>query len=165
MLALRARNLVGALAANRAGQTGHQPLLARRSSVYPVLFRTAMCAARAAEPVSFMTVEEGDDLIVSFAIDHDSPGEVVSVILMRTPKYEHLLEEHERGANVSHELHPESDEDRLRRVSFRGDLVDIEGTSGTYLLDVSRVDAAELRMARRVLQRMNYDGRFQLDFE
>lgn len=71
----------------------------------------------------------------------------------------------ERGVNVSHELYPETDDDRLRRLSFRGGLVDIEGTSRTYLLDVSRVDAAELRIARRVLTRMNYDGRFQLDLE
>lgn len=124
-----------------------------------------MSSARAAEPVSFMTIEEGDDLIVSFAIDYEGAGEVVSVILLRTPKYEHLLAEHERGVNVSHELYPETDDDRLRRLSFRGGLVDIEGTSRTYLLDVSRVDAAELRMARRVLTRMNYDGRFQLDLE
>jgi hypothetical protein len=39
---------------------------------------------RRPEPVSFMTNESGDDLIVAFAIDQEFPGEVLSLILMRT---------------------------------------------------------------------------------
>jgi len=57
----------------------------------------------------------GDDLIVSFAVDDETPGEVLSVILVRTPKFEHLLEPAERGVRVSHERYPDADDEYLRR--------------------------------------------------
>ena len=63
------------------------------------------------ERVSFITVETGDDLILTFAVQcHDDASEIESLILMRTPKYESFLEEHERGVGVSFERH-EDDED------------------------------------------------------
>jgi hypothetical protein len=94
------------------------------------------------EQVGFLTVESGTDLIVSFAIDGDEPGEVLSLTLLRTPKYEVLLAPEERGVRVSHERYPDHDEDYLRRIRLTGGLVEVE-TSGTrYWLDVSRVDPA-----------------------
>jgi hypothetical protein len=63
-----------------------------------------MTARRQCEAVSFITTEDSDDLIVSFALEDDEPGEVVSLILLRTPKYESLLPENERGVSVSHEM-------------------------------------------------------------
>lgn len=51
------------------------------------------------ESVSFITTEEGDDLIVSFAIENPEPGDVKSLILLRTLKYEFAFEEDERGVN------------------------------------------------------------------
>jgi len=42
-------------------------------------------------------------------------------------------------------------------------LLSIETTSALYDLDVSQVDRVELRNARRVLKRMNFDRRFVLD--
>ena len=103
--------------------------------------------------VSFITVEEGDDLIVSFAIADEEPDEIVSLILLRTPKYEGILPADERGVSVSHESFPDDDdEDRLRRVSVAGSVVRIETTGARYDLDVSRVDPHELRAARRILK-------------
>ncbi|MEA3090591.1 MAG: hypothetical protein QOJ04_1933, partial [Caballeronia sp.] len=44
------------------------------------------------ETVAFISTENGDDLIVSFAvIDPADPTEIESLTLLRTPKYEHLL--------------------------------------------------------------------------
>ena len=37
--------------------------------------------------VSFLTLQDGVDLIVSFAIADEEPGEIISLILVRTPKY------------------------------------------------------------------------------
>jgi len=48
----------------------------------------------------FITNEDGDDLIVSFAIPIDESGDVKSLTLLRTPKYEFALDESERGVNV-----------------------------------------------------------------
>ena len=53
------------------------------------------------ERVDFITAESGDDLIVSFAIRLAEPGEIRSLTLLRTPKYEFLLDESERGVQVS----------------------------------------------------------------
>lgn len=124
-----------------------------------------MSLDRRPEPVSFMTNESGDDLIVSFAVDQDAPDQVLSVILMRTPKLEHLLEPGDRGVRVSHEGYADSDDEFLRRVVFRGDLVEVQSTRRVYVLDVSRVDAADLKSARRILKRMNADHAFELDLD
>ena len=45
-------------------------------------------------------------LIVAYAIALEEHGEIASVILQRTPKYEQLLPQEERGVVVSHELYP-----------------------------------------------------------
>lgn len=112
-----------------------------------------------------MTNESGDDLIVSFAVAQDAPGEVLSVILMRTPKYEHLLDPAERGVRVSHERYPDSDDEYLRRFVLRDGVAEIASTRRTYFLDVSRVDPAELETTRRILKRMNADRGFELDLD
>jgi hypothetical protein len=119
----------------------------------------------AAEPVGFITVEDdGEDLILSFAVELDEPGEVASVILMRTPKYEVLLPREERGVTVSHELHEQWDDEALRRLRWADDRVEIATNRSRYVLDVSRVDPEELRDGREMLRRMNFDGRFELEF-
>ena len=113
--------------------------------------------------VSFVTLQDGDDLIVSFAIADEEPGEIVSLILLRTPKYEALLPADERGVSVSHESFPEDDErDRLRRLTTTGSVVTIETTRTQYALDVSDVDRRELLEAQRILKKMNFDRCFIL---
>ena len=123
-----------------------------------------MSADPSPEVVAFITIEEGDDLIVSFAIVDKEPGEIVSLILLRTPKYEFILPTEERGVSVSHESFPEEEErDRLHRIRVAPPVVTIETTSTRYELDVSKVDRREIRSAQRVLERMNFDERFVLE--
>lgn len=105
----------------------------------------------ARESVSFITTEEGDDLIVAYAIPVDNEGEIVSLILQRTPKFELLLPLEERGVAVSHELFPHSDRELARRIVVHAPHVDIETTVRTYRADVSAVDPAEIADARKVL--------------
>ena len=115
------------------------------------------------DPVSFITLEDGDDLIVSFAIVEEDAGEVVSLTLLRTPKYEHILPPDERGVNVSHENDAETDDDMLAAVDWSGDEVVLLTTHGRrYHLDVHRVDEEEIREAKRFLAKMNADERFSL---
>jgi hypothetical protein len=115
------------------------------------------------EPVSFITVERGTDLIVAYAIDLDEPGEVASLIMLRTPMFEPLLPPEERGVKVSHELHPEQEErELLQRIVVSRDEVDVESTARTYHLDVSRVEAEERDGAKRVLHQMLRYGGFEL---
>lgn len=68
------------------------------------------------EQVAFMTSESGDHLIVSFALTHGAPGEVRSLIVQRTPKYEFLLNESKRGVSFSDEAHWEEELAALDRV-------------------------------------------------
>ena len=64
---------------------------------------------------------------------------------------------------VTHELHPDTEDDFLLRLRMARDRVEIETTGRDYLLDISRVDPEELRDAREVLRRMNFDDDFELD--
>lgn len=119
--------------------------------------------SRVLERVSFVTTEEKDDLILSFAIEGTEAGEVKSLILLRTPKYEFVLYEHERGVSVWHEEQPETEDDLLCRISLAPDVVTIDTHYNRYELDVSRVERKELEEARRILRRMNFDQRFTLE--
>jgi hypothetical protein len=61
--------------------------------------------------VSFISAETGDDLIVSFSVyQPEDPADVETLIIIRTPKHEQFLYEWERGAAVSFDREPVSDE-------------------------------------------------------
>jgi len=113
------------------------------------------------ERVDFMTNESGDDLIVSFAVSEGEPGEIRSLILQRTPKYEFVFDESERGVRFSDEAHWE-EEDWLRSIDFSREIVRIETQHHKYSLDVSGVETRELKQAERILRKMNFDDAFNL---
>jgi hypothetical protein len=59
---------------------------------------------RTMELVSFISIEdEPPDLILSFAIWQPELEDIRSLILLRTPEYEFILDETERGVKVSDE--------------------------------------------------------------
>ena len=116
------------------------------------------------EQVSFITVETGDDLILSFAVQRrDDPSEIESLTLMRTPKYEFLLDEHERGVGVSFERHEDDEDDFLQKIDYveADAVVRIQTISCEYELDVRKVALEDLKQMRKVLKKMNYDQKFQ----
>ena len=113
------------------------------------------------DEVAFITVESEDDLIVSFVVT-DGVGDVGSVMLMRSPKYEGPLDEAERGVSFSDDRSDVDVEAMIRRVRIDADTVTLETELGECTLDLSGVDALELEEARRVLTQMNFDGRFDL---
>lgn len=117
------------------------------------------------ERVSFITLEDGDDLIVSFAISSAGGDQIRSLTLLRDPKCEVLLPVDERGVSVSYDGIPQLDDDFLERVRFSPPRVEVFTTSTRFTLDVSEVEDDELEFARRVLNRMNFDGQLLLEFE
>ena len=123
--------------------------------------------SRKPEVVGFVTTEDGDDLVVSFALEGDEPGEVVSLILLRTPKYESLRPDEERGVSVSYDADADAEDEGeyLRRVRLAEPVSTIESTRRRYELDLSQVDHQELAAARRILARMNFDRRFVLELD
>ncbi|HEX8674671.1 MAG TPA: hypothetical protein VF710_22410 [Longimicrobium sp.] len=114
--------------------------------------------------VGFVTLEDGKDLIVSFAISakHES---VDSLTLLRTPMYEPLLPVSERGVRVSYDGFPPCDDAFLERVRFVPPRVEVHATGGSYTLDVSAMEEDEIELARRILERMNFDRQFLLELK
>ena len=90
------------------------------------------------EQVVFISAEDtGTDLILSFALGTGG-DDIRSLILMRTPRYERLLEESERGVTVS--LEGEFDEDpmMLRVLRVLNKSVTIETDRCVYQLDLRK---------------------------
>jgi hypothetical protein len=116
------------------------------------------------ETVDFITLESRDDLIVSFAIGGEYPGDVISLTLLRMPKYEFCLGPDERGVKISRDDLPESEEDMLAAIRWEGTKVSLLTTEGRrYELDVHHVDGDEVREAKRILRKMNADPAFRLE--
>ena len=118
------------------------------------------------ELVAFITVQTGQDLIVSFAVfQPDDPANVESLSILRTPKYEVILEEWERGAKVLFDRDLEGDETvLLREVSYAPDdkCVTLSTDDRTYKLDVRKVDPRELSAMCGVFRKMNFDSTIRL---
>jgi hypothetical protein len=109
------------------------------------------------ELVAFITVETGEDLVLSFAVGKpDDPADIESLTVLRTPKYEVFLEEWERGASVSFQRDTEGDEIvLLREVFYAPDDKCITLRTGhrSYKLDVRKVDPSELSAMCGVLRK------------
>lgn len=118
------------------------------------------------EPVSFISAETGDELIVSFTVyQPDDPADVETLIVLRTPKHEQFLYEWERGAAVSFDRDPVGDERvLLTEVVYVPDEKSIVlRTEGrTYNLDLRKVDSKELTAMCRVFRKMNFDASIRL---
>lgn len=120
------------------------------------------------ELVAFISCETGTDLIVSFAVcAPEDSSEIESLTLMRTPKYEGLLYEWERGATVSFERE-ENEDDKfvlLREVKYAAGekIVTVTSDRSVYELDVRKVDPKELKEMQQVLRKMNHDSSIKLE--
>ena len=115
------------------------------------------------EIVSFISIEDDPpDLILSFAIFQTELEDIRSLILMRTPKYEVLLDESEHGVKVSDEAWLNDEDDMLRKVEFGNDFVKIISRHHQFDLDLRKVDKEEIDQAKTILKRMNFDNRFEL---
>lgn len=114
------------------------------------------------ENASFITTEDRDDLIVSFAIPVDEPGDVKSLTLLRTAKYEFILDESERGVRVFFDDFPDDENELLDQVAIEGDVVTITTNYRTYTVSIADVDDREIHQSKRILKKMNFDGRFRL---
>ncbi len=108
------------------------------------------------EHVHFLTIEDSDDLIVSFGLGEYA---ATSLTLLRTPKYEHFLPEEERGVSVGSGL---NGKEVLVSVQWGSDIIQIRSTAQCYTLNIKAVDPAEIKEAKRVLRKMNFDHRFEV---
>jgi hypothetical protein len=99
---------------------------------------------------------------VSFAVAAgDFPGDILSLTLLRTPKYESILDPDERGVSVSWD-EDEDENELLLAMERSGDVVKLNTTRREFILDVSHVDDDDLSRMRKVLHKMNFDRAIQL---
>lgn len=113
--------------------------------------------------VRFVSYEDdGTDQIVSFALAHGDT-DIRSLILQRTPKYEPLLDDTDRGVCVSLEGETGDARDLLTAVRMERDRVTIETGVETYDLDVSAVEPTDLSRMKALIRRMNFDDSFACD--
>lgn len=117
------------------------------------------------ELVSFVTSETGTDLIVAFAVCMpDDPMEIETLTVIRTPKFESILEDWEQGARVSFERDDTDDDELLCEVVYteaQCQLV-LRTTERTFELDLRKVDPEEIVSMCDVFRKMNFDGRFAI---
>ena len=114
------------------------------------------------ENASFVTNQEGDHLVVSFAIPRGAYGNVHSLTLLRTPKYERVLDESERGVKVSFEDFSDDRHELLKKLTIEDNVVTITTDYGTHTVNIEDVDQTEIQEAKKILKKMNFDGRFEL---
>ena len=115
------------------------------------------------ELVSFISIEdEPPDLILSFAIWQPELEDIRSLILLRTPEYEIILDETERGVKVSDEAFSDDEDDMLKEVEFGDDLVKIITDHHQFDLDLRKVDKEDIDQTKAFLKKMNFDNRFEI---
>ncbi|HSV45362.1 MAG TPA: hypothetical protein VLJ58_06175, partial [Ramlibacter sp.] len=100
----------------------------------------------------------GDDLIVSFPLDQHAQ---TSLTLLRTPKYESLLDDDERGVSVGTGSDGEGPRELLVSVKWSKDVVEVASSKRHFTLDLAAVDLSEVLEAKAVLRKMNFDKRFE----
>ena len=86
-----------------------------------------------------------------------------SLVLLRTPKFESLLDEAERGVSVSLGDGRGHDDDLLEVIRIEANRVTIETQASKYDLDTSRVDPVEVSEMKALIGRMNFDNRFRIE--
>ena len=115
------------------------------------------------ELVSFISIEdEPPDLILSFAIWQPELEDIRSLILLRTPEYEFILDETERGVKVSDEALMDEGDDMLKEIEFSDDFVRIITDHHQFDLDLRKIDKEDIERAKTFLKKMNFDNRFEI---
>jgi hypothetical protein len=118
---------------------------------------------RTMELVSFISIEdEPPDLILSFAIWQPELEDIKSLILLRTPEYEFILDETERGVKVSDEALMDEEDDMLKEFEFSDDFVRIITDHHQFDLDLRKIDKEDIEQAKIFLKKMNFDNRFEI---
>jgi len=109
--------------------------------------------------VPFVTAEDDDDLVVSFGLGQNAG---TSLTLIRSPQYEPLLSDEDRGVSVNGDGQGSAERELLILVVWDRMRVSVRSTAREYVLDISAVDPFEISEAKRVLQKMNFDSRFEM---
>lgn len=110
--------------------------------------------------IAFVTVEEGEDLILGFAL---APNADDTLTVFRSPHLEHIFPPEQRGIEVAPLDDSDEESDLLREVVWTDLSVKLRTDRHEYLLDVEGVSAEDLAEGKRLLRRMAEDGAARLE--
>ena len=111
------------------------------------------------DKVQFTTIEDNDDLILSFSFEEGTEFGMGGFIIQRTPKYEFALSPHERGPSIDW---TEDDEIvTVKEVELSRGVVVIKTKYKEYTFDLSRLSDEEFGAIVKVLKKMNFDNIFK----
>ena len=111
------------------------------------------------DKVQFTTIEDNDDLILSFSFEEGTEFGMGGFIIQRTPKYEFALSPHERGPSIDW---TEDDEIvTVKEVELSRYMVVIKTQYEQYEFDLSRLSDEEFRAIVKILKKMNFDKVFK----
>jgi hypothetical protein len=114
------------------------------------------------DTVQFISIEDEEpDLILSFALYDEGMG-IKSLILLRTPEFEILLPESERGTKVSMEGDEYLETDLLVEILLNNDTATISTHTKSYELDISRVEKEDLEEMQIIIEKLNFDSSFNV---
>ncbi|MFQ6008953.1 MAG: hypothetical protein ACE5K8_08400 [Candidatus Zixiibacteriota bacterium] len=82
---------------------------------------------------------------------------------MRTPKYEFILDDAERGVRVFDDDFDDEEDNYLEKIEVGKDIVRLVTRYRCYTIDVTNVDDAEIKQMKKILNKMNFDYRFILE--
>ena len=102
---------------------------------------------------------------MAFAIRGDEPDDpegVKSLTLIRTPGFEFILSDEERGVSVSYDDFPDEEYDLLTGIVLENRCFTIRTHNHEYTVNVQDVDHEELKEAIRILKKMSFDDRFAM---
>ena len=114
------------------------------------------------EKVQFLDIDDEEpDLILSFALDDSGLG-IKSLVLQRTPKYEVLMPEDERGVHVSLEGDEDIERNLLVSIKIEAVTVTISTTQRTYKLDTINIEETQIKQMLYIIKKLNFDSRFEV---
>jgi len=100
-------------------------------------------------------------LILSFALADDS-HDVKSLTLLRTPKYEVLVPETDRGVHVSLEGDEDLENNLLDSIKLEKESIDISTRRRKYVLNIRHLDESQISEMRKMIDMLNFDSNFQV---
>lgn len=112
--------------------------------------------------VRFTTIEENDDLVLSFSFDEGTEFGMGGFVIQRTPKYEFVLRPHERGPSIEW-----TDADEIitiQDIELSRDVVVIKTHYDVYSFDISRISDEEFKGVIEILKKMNFDNAFKFRY-
>ncbi len=115
------------------------------------------------DQVHYLYVDDDVDLVLSFSFDEGTKYGADGYCIQRTPEFESLLDEFEKGPSVDL-----TDDDRrilLRSATFDREKIVLQTDNGIEEFDLSELSDSDVDVMAEVLMKMNFDSIFELHDE